>query len=50
MGYVIPVQLMERKDIVSFMNTVAGKALELGKQLIDAKELTIRTLAPTDLG
>jgi hypothetical protein len=50
MGIVIPVSMIDKKDFVSRVQSIASKALDIGKTVIDAKELVIRPLSPRDLG
>jgi hypothetical protein len=50
MGIVIPVSMIDKKDFVARVQAISSKALEIGKQVIDAKELVIRPLRPRDLG
>jgi len=50
MGFTIPVSMMDKKDYVALVKTLADQALQLGSKTIPVKELTIRTLTPKDLG
>ena len=50
MGIVIPVALIPREEYVRRVYAIRSEALQLGKRLIDAKELVVRPLRPRDLG
>jgi len=50
MGITIPVSMIDKKDFVARLQSITSKALDIGKTVIDAKELVVRPLSPRDLG
>ena len=50
MGIAIPVAKLSPEEFVKKVDAIKAQALELGKRLIDAKELVVRPLRPRDLG
>jgi len=50
MGIVLPVSKISDDEYVKRVAAIKAQALELGKRLIDAKELVVRPLRPRDLG
>jgi len=50
MGIAIPLAKISPEEYIQRIKAFESKALELGKQLIDAKELDRRPLRPRDLG
>jgi len=50
MGIILPAKMIDPKDYVAKLQSLAAKALEVGKSVIDVKEIVIRPLRPADLG